>query len=229
MLCLLFLSVPWFPKVTRAWVVRLRLPEMQSPGWWVVDVIAFRVALASLLASILAALLATSAAPEWLEKQARKERLQAADWIGEQRASALYRTAQDLIIPLFPETAAASDEPEGVRDVVPVPWESGQARQVFVQSGFRLLVTGYLFLVFFPITVAAVIDGIAIRRKKTEMHRPENPRVYHFAKKTLVAIIALPPVIATVPFAIAPVIGVVWCALATLTAWGMAQNVERQI
>ena len=158
------------------------------------------------------------------------ERQTASDWIGEGRSAKFLDQARSWVDPMFAQEMEITNE--AVREFqssLPLPDSMSNAREVFVQAVFRLLVMLFILLLTAPIIAAAVVDGVTIRMKKQEMLQSENPRVYHFAKKSLVAIVIAPFIIAILPLAIGPYLAVAWCGLVACGVWGMAQNVEREI
>lgn len=184
----------------------------------------------TLLLAVLLGLLATMAKPEWLAEQMAAEREIAAKWVGADRVGGMLDLAAGWMDPLFAESVEVTN-PE-VRDFqssLPLPKEMGEAKEVFIQAVFRLLVMAFILLLTLPVIVAAAVDGIVIRMKKQESLQSENPRVYHFAKKSLVAIVVAPFIIAILPLALGPYLALGWCGLVACGVWGMAQNVEREI
>jgi len=191
---------------------------------------AWQFVLAALLTAILLALVATLLKPEWLQAQMEAERAIAAEWVGERRASEMLNRSKGWIEPLFAEEpAVSSEEISTFQTTLPLPGDMSDARQVFIQAVFRLLVMVYILVLTTPIIAAAAVDGVVIRMKKQEMRQSENPRVYHFAKKSLIAIVIAPIIIAILPLALGPYLALAWCALVACGVWGMAQNVEREI
>lgn len=189
--------------------------------------------LLALLVAILWGGLTQILAPERLAQQLKSENEQAAEWIGRDRAERFYQLAQKATRPLFAGYQTASTRtttPEGESlQVSPLGAKVSDLEPILTQAVFRVLVMVYMLALVSPVLVAAVVDGVIVRIKKREDFASENPRVYHLAKKTMLAVLVAPILIAVLPLGVAPFLAMAWSAIVVITAWGMAQNVEQEV